>query len=350
MARLLRENACKLLHKICNYILVFRSKVTEKFFEFSCEKAQVVVNIMQKPFRASLNGVVTLLFTNRCLGFGIVDPTHLSNYPHSLNDASSVVSSFLDTYQSQTLAASNIGNNDILQQYRHSLDVYPLQTKMATGGFLAVAGDAIAQSRDVDQKYDKTRAASFMIFDMCYRALQHGAFPLIVQEFKGQYFTGLISALGLSSVLQDYLPLDYMAAMEQTLASQLGIVPFLYYPVFFSLTGAIQGLTAGQSIDRAKEKFLPLMKRNLLFWIPVQFIQFGFIEEGLQIPFLSACGLAWTFILSIMAGSAKSYNESNDEPDLQVTSSNNLKVKMGINSKKRYITENVKEDENALVR
>lgn len=51
-----------------------------------------------------------------------------------------------------------------------------------------------------------------------------------------------------------------------------------------------------------------LYYRNLLFWIPVQFVQFAFIQEDLQIPFLCACGLAWTFILSIMAGSTKEYS------------------------------------------
>lgn len=50
------------------------------------------------------------------------------------------------------------------------------------------------------------------------------------------------------------------------------------------------------------------MERNLLFWIPVQFIQFGFVQEDLQIPFLCVCGLGWTFILSIMAGSTKEYS------------------------------------------
>lgn len=40
----------------------------------------------------------------------------------------------------------------------------------------------------------------------------------------------------------------------------------------------------------------------------VQFIQFGFIQEDLQIPFLCICGLGWTFILSIMAGSTKEYS------------------------------------------
>ena len=109
------------------------------------------------------------------------------------------------------------------------------------------------------------------------------------------------------ATISDY----YGGVVEQTLASQLGIVPFLYYPVFFSLTAFIQGLGAHGAIERAKENFFPLMKRNLLFWIPVQFVQFGFIEENLQIPFLSVAGLCWTFILSVSAGSATSYNKSN---------------------------------------
>jgi len=153
---------------------------------------------------------------------------------------------------------------------------------------------------------------------MCYRALQHFAFPIIVEQCQGQYFTSIMNTLSLSDQLQSALPVSYLAAMEQTLASQLGIVPFLYYPVFFSLTGIVQGLTAEKSLERAKENFIPLMKRNLLFWIPVQFIQFGFIEEGLQIPFLSFCGLAWTFILSLMAGSTEKYCVTGTEVDCEV--------------------------------
>lgn len=129
---------------------------------------------------------------------------------------------------------------------------------------------------------------------MAYRALQHAAFPIIIATCQGQFLSGV-------------LPHDMAAAMEQTLASQLGIVPFLYYPAFFALTGAVQGLDTEAAVTRAKENFLPLMQRNLLFWIPVQFIQFGFIQEDLQIPFLSVCGICWTFILSITAGSTKNY-------------------------------------------
>lgn len=52
----------------------------------------------------------------------------------------------------------------------------------------------------------------------------------------------------------------------------------------------------------------------------VQFVQFAFIQEDLQIPFLSICGLAWTFILSANAGSTKSYVSEDAEamPTIEV--------------------------------
>jgi len=212
---------------------------------------------------------------------------------------------------------------DLLEAYKHTLSAHPLPTKMITGATLAVCGDAIAQTKDKPQDvsfgehYDKRRASSFAIFDMSYRALQHFSFPIIVAACHGQY-------LGSLPVLGDHLDVSQLAAIEQTLASQLGIVPFLYYPAFFALTGAIQGLSVKGAISRAQENFVPLMKRNLLFWLPVQFIQFGYIQEDLQIPFLSVCGLAWTFILSIMAGSAKQYTPEKELEQVAIQSSSSL--------------------------
>lgn len=109
---------------------------------------------------------------------------------------------------------------------------------------------------------------------------------------------------------------EYVAAMERTFSSQPGIVPFIYYPVFYTMTALVQNLSPQAAVRRARETFLPLMQKNLKFWIPVQFIQFGFIEEQWQIPFLSAAGLCWTFILSLAAGSAKKYQSKNSVVDL----------------------------------
>jgi hypothetical protein len=185
----------------------------------------------------------------------------------------------------------------IAHVYQHQLAEHPLVTKMMTGSVLAVCGDALAQSKEDNPEYDTRRAAGFAVFDSLYRALQHVSFPIIVAHCHGQ-------TLGSIPFVGSHFDASSLAAMESTLASQLGIVPFLYYPAYFSITGAMQGLNAAESFTRAQEKFLPLMQRNLLFWIPVQYIQFGFIPEDLQIPFLSVCGLCWTFILSLVAGRA----------------------------------------------
>lgn len=204
-----------------------------------------------------------------------------------------------------------------LDAYKNSLQANPLTTKMLTGATLCMTGDAIVQSRE-EGPYDVRRAASFGAFDMVYRAGQHAAFPWIIEHCRGQFFNAAVMAVAGSSFHATPDMTSNFAAMEQTLASQLGIVPFLYYPVFFGLTGFMQGLTVDGSLERAKEKFLPLMQRNLLFWIPVQFVQFGFIEENLQIPFLSVAGLGWTIILSAMAGSTKTYSEENNEMDVVI--------------------------------
>ena len=185
-----------------------------------------------------------------------------------------VQSLFRDITPTTPVAAST-ASFDPLSGYMQLLKSHPLPTKMMTGATLAVCGDAISQSKDKDVDYDKRRAASFAVFDMSYRALQHFAFPVIVVACHGQL-------LG-SVPLIDTLESSQLAAMEQTLASQFGIVPFLYYPAFFTISGAIQGLSASAAWTRAQETFIPLMKRNLLFWIPVQFVQFGYIQDDLQV-------------------------------------------------------------------
>ena len=209
-----------------------------------------------------------------------------------------------------TISSQTPQHFDLLASYQDILKHHALPTQMATGATLAVTGDAIAQRTQNKNPsafdYDTRRAASFAVFDIAYRVLQHYAFPAIVSHCHGQY-------LGSIPLLEDNLDVFFRATMEQTLSNQLVIVPFLYYPAFFTLTGFVQGLSVEATVARAQETFLFLMKRNLLFWIPVQFVQFGFIEQELQIPFVCVAGLVWTAILSILAGSAKSYAQTPEE-------------------------------------
>ena len=250
-------------------------------------------------------GIATLFCLLPCLsmvmGFGI-DHQQIALLSHQ---------TISNDLPSQILATSTaIANplSPVFEKYMSTLAAYPLPTKMMTGAALATAGDAIAQGRE-DDDYDPSRGASFAAFDMIYRAAHHWLFPIIVELCRGQYLLGAAGAVGAAQLFD----LSILTAMERSLASQLIIVPFLYYPVFFTFTGYMQGLNFEEGLDRAKQNFVPLMKRNLLFWIPVQYVQFCYIPTDLQIPFLSCAGLAWTFLLSVLAGSAKKY--SNDEPD-----------------------------------
>jgi len=239
--------------------------------------------------------------------FGFDLPVHPHDVLPTMPHAASV---WIASTATAAGPASILGSLNPVSLYMNTLTAHPLPTKMATGAVLAVAGDAIAQAHEPQpHEYDRRRAGSFAAFDMAYRALQHATYPSIVNHCHGQYIGTVVSLL----FSQYYLPLDFGAAVERTLSSQLGIVPFIYYPVFFALTAYIQGLDVEGGVNRAKNMFLPLMQRNLLFWIPVQMIQFSFVPEDLQIPFVSVMGLFWTFVLSVMAGSTKKAVQEQDE-------------------------------------
>lgn len=122
----------------------------------------------------------------------------------------------------------------LFNDYQSLLAVHPLPTKLVTGAILAVAGDAVAQSRDKGD-YNPSRGASFAAFDVTYRALQNQLFPMMIETFQGTYFQSVVEALGLAQILGNNI--DVMAALERALANQLIVVPFFYYPVFFLFSG-----------------------------------------------------------------------------------------------------------------
>ncbi len=113
--------------------------------------------------------------------------------------------------------------------YNQALLTNPLETKLATGAVLALAGDAIAQqsqaqsqaqsqpsSRDDDDgeneykytyEYDIKRAGAFVSFDILYRAFQCASFPEITRVCDGHY---------LGTVLPG-IDVNVLATMEQTM-------------------------------------------------------------------------------------------------------------------------------------
>jgi protein Mpv17 len=244
--------------------------------------------------------------TSGTVAFGPSLGPDIQHALESLSLASQFAATTQHFFDSSVLAATTDTTPNFLEiaatVYRQQLLADPLKTKVLTGISLAVLGDALAQSRQ-PEPYNVNRAASFAAFDGSYRAVQQVTYPPMMKLCSGKFSTTLLAAMGTASVSPDHI--HTLASVEQTLVSQLVIIPTLYYPVFYAVTGAVQGLTVEQTIQRAKDTFVPLMKRNLLFWIPVQFLTFAFVEENLQIPILIACGLVWTIILSISAGAAK---------------------------------------------
>ena len=69
-----------------------------------------------------------------------------------------------------TIVANAVGTSlpAVWTAYSSALVLYPLETKVATAAVLAVGGDAIAQRRG-GEKYDVSRASSFVLFDAAYR-------------------------------------------------------------------------------------------------------------------------------------------------------------------------------------
>jgi len=192
-----------------------------------------------------------------------------------------------------------------IRAYEGSLVKNPLRTKVMTGATLAAFGDYLAQMKEIREtkkEYSVPRALSFAAFDSCYRMFQHAAIPFIVMLGQGHVIHNLLSSIPLVTLSESSRA--FTAAMERTFMYQFFLIPVIYYPIFFTFTGLMQGLDLKETIQRAKKSFFPCWKRNLIFWIPTQMIMFGLISENWQIPFVCVMGILWSMILSVVAGRA----------------------------------------------
>lgn len=209
---------------------------------------------------------------------------------------------------------------NLLTIYMSLLTTAPIPTKAGTAAVLCAMGDALAQLKEQQVKreqqikdgslgtprngiaqalrsFDEKRSLSFAIFGAIYTgAFQHSLFQWLVEHFHGTYLAG-------SGVPVDQ---ELLAAMERTFANQLVCIPLLYYPTYFTITGALAGLSFAEGLQRAKTLYGPLMKRNLAFWLPVQFAQFAAVPTDLQVPYVCVAGLVWNAILSAASGRAAS--------------------------------------------
>jgi Mpv17 / PMP22 family len=215
----------------------------------------------------------------------------------------------------------------LLQAYGNLLRQHPIATKGVTAAILASAGDAIAQWRSESDSYDLKRGAAFFTFG----ALYTGAFQHFWFTFMTSHISEWGNTLGFWGPERVSFPVDEVIdqwsewyryfdvvtqlehppsptalAAAKVVLNQLLVIPFVYMPLFFAFTGLVSGLDQNQSKARAESLYIPLLQRNWVFWLPVQFLQFLVIPQDYQIPFLSAASLVWTVILSSIGSSAAS--------------------------------------------
>ena len=137
--------------------------------------------------------------------------------------------------------------------YNQLLSQHPLSTKVATAASLALAGDLVAQRAKESGTYDRRRAVGFVATEMVYRGLlQQHIFRWIANTFQGTLLLRVTKGA-----------LNPVAAA--TAERVLGNVPcsIIYYPIFFCISGLIQGLTRMQTLERFKKTFPSVYGFNL---------------------------------------------------------------------------------------
>jgi Mpv17 / PMP22 family len=218
---------------------------------------------------------------------------HLALFPPEL-----LLSSAESTVQATASGALN--------WYTHLLQTHPIATKATTAAVLASMGDAIAQFRAAKAtaagdgtspsfQYDVRRGMGFLLFGAAYTgAFQHFWFSYLnahVGEW-GQSL-GIWGGSGTAVVpvddvvdLEDWWryfdvvaqlenpPSPAALAIAKLAVNQFLMIPVVYMPLFFAVTGFLGGMDAKQSWARAQSLYFPLLRRNYFYWLPVQFFQF----------------------------------------------------------------------------
>lgn len=233
------------------------------------------------------------------------------------NAASEMTSPSVDVVAASSFSLPSFsGLDNPLVAYDTALRAHPLETKTLTAAALATAGDCFAQklSSAYDSQsfeYDVKRGAAFATFGASYT----GAFQAYWFDYLNAHLVGLGVDLGVWGSPYIPPPSSEVLAAAKVAVNQFVVVPALYMPLFFAVTGALGGLDLEASLERMRSLYGPILRRNYAFWLPVQFLAFVALPLEYQVPVLTVASLLWTVILSSL-GSGKVAASLPDSPEV----------------------------------
>lgn len=163
--------------------------------------------------------------------------------------------------------------------YEAILKEQPVPTKMATGGVLWGAGDAVAQQ--TSDSFDMPRLSRAM----AYGTIIHAPFAHVHYEFL-EYF---VRRFGVPKAMQAGTKL----VMEQ----------FVYWSwvsnsMYHFSMAKMEGCDVEASVQRVYDRLWPTMKAQWAFWIPVQFLNFKYVPVRHQLNVVLLTSVVWTAALS----------------------------------------------------
>jgi len=161
----------------------------------------------------------------------------------------------------------------------------PVFRKIAVGATASFVGDGIAQTFTGDEHtpYDVRRGLAFTAYGACVvGACNHYLFLALERRFsegKGRSLKIMLQKVGITQGI---------------------VVPFIYYPMFYSLVGTIRGYSANSVAAQIRREHMQIQLVNWSLSIPTTMIMFTFVPLRFQVAFSGVNMIAFSSVLSFM--------------------------------------------------